>query len=64
MYIQQYCDNQIIREGSINSFHGIFFLNYNGEFILSVQNIGGVEYKVYSMSDKTTCTDFIFTIKF
>lgn len=33
MYIQQYCDNQIIREGSINSFHGIFFLNYNGEFI-------------------------------
>lgn len=38
--------------------------NYNGEFILSIQNIGGVEYKVYSMSDKTTCTDFIFTIKF
>jgi hypothetical protein len=38
--------------------------NYNNEFMLSTQNISGVDYKVYGMSNKTTCTDFIFTIKF
>lgn len=38
--------------------------NYNSEFTLSTLNINGVDYKVYSMSNKTTCTDFIFKIKF
>ena len=38
--------------------------NYNSEFMLSTQNISGVDYKVYGMPNKTTCTDFIFTIKF